>query len=557
MVESSVRPPSQMDGQTISEPKHKRACENSYQSTFKRNCSTNPYTTKAFIDSGIAEITYRMHLLSLEDGGNNTSYPLNFSLARIPAYFVTPPIFIFPNPNVQVVRPPVNGISASSLDIRNDTGDMQSVSLPGTVITKSMVHTAQDPTEVVNHSLQHRDKSVGVGYGESREKQSDLHRPASQASATQNRTSECLDRHEAKPCIAEYLLGLMSSIQPAPSRHPAETARAVTIDRDLLVAQIRAHEKPGPDDKTAMFTLRTVKSKLKHFEQLNRRETYFRQHEQWAIDQWAIDQRSYPLSEAFRFLDLPTEIRLEVYNLFDFNMNLEVNWENHTLALTRKSLRLVCHRISEEWDPMFFSTTTITMETSQNRSCSRHDLHPLLERAEFALFLKNACSNLLNNVQKVRYHRRLFGAMLEQDSWYLTSSLDNFVSLTELVIAQEGLVTIYDENLPWKSVWERVEDEERGLLKPGETKISLQRQLQGKHGILSGWSYTRRIHYEKHYAPNGTFLFTGITEAQVVLRKTPQLLETPWEDIICCPPRFGSSMTREGIIIFFGSAPQS
>ncbi|OAP64449.1 hypothetical protein AYL99_00421 [Fonsecaea erecta] len=69
------------------------------------------------------------------------------------------------------------------------------------------------------------------------------------------------------------------------------------------------------------------------------------------------------------FLQFPAEIRLEIYSYFLWvppeklaqRCDRKRQDNRSVLRLARKNLRRLCHQISEEWDPLFFSTTTITV----------------------------------------------------------------------------------------------------------------------------------------------------------------------------------------------------
>ncbi|KIY02441.1 uncharacterized protein Z520_02580 [Fonsecaea multimorphosa CBS 102226] len=65
------------------------------------------------------------------------------------------------------------------------------------------------------------------------------------------------------------------------------------------------------------------------------------------------------------FLDLPTEIRLQVYQHF-VTIPPKTGIEKRRLdrsrvIRTRYSLQLTCRKVSQEWSPLFYSTTTIVI----------------------------------------------------------------------------------------------------------------------------------------------------------------------------------------------------
>ncbi|KIY03264.1 uncharacterized protein Z520_01731 [Fonsecaea multimorphosa CBS 102226] len=115
----------------------------------------------------------------------------------------------------------------------------------------------------------------------------------------------------------------------------------------------------------------------------------------------------------FRFLDLPPEIRLQIYERFAVvdEIVLPINPRTDVLAAmsrtiqlekrsksvqdvkkTRRSLQGVCRRITKEWTPIFFSTTTIVVNPSQYTAKDFGDI-----------FMKTMADNKLKCISRLMY----------------------------------------------------------------------------------------------------------------------------------------------------------
>lgn len=72
-------------------------------------------------------------------------------------------------------------------------------------------------------------------------------------------------------------------------------------------------------------------------------------------------------------LSLPSEVRFEIYSYFSFppkskqeTHNIFEAQDSFHISSTRLALRRVCKQVSLEWDPVFFSTATITVKNRQD-----------------------------------------------------------------------------------------------------------------------------------------------------------------------------------------------
>ncbi|KIV85447.1 hypothetical protein PV11_01141 [Exophiala sideris] len=89
-----------------------------------------------------------------------------------------------------------------------------------------------------------------------------------------------------------------------------------------------------------------------------------------------------PSGRALGFLDLDKDIRLQVYDILEAQPFSDVNgWDRILMKHfspdeynelvetegTRKSLRLTCWTIAEEWTPAFFRSTTICLNSQENQ----------------------------------------------------------------------------------------------------------------------------------------------------------------------------------------------
>ncbi|KAK5265679.1 hypothetical protein LTR99_008817 [Exophiala xenobiotica] len=78
----------------------------------------------------------------------------------------------------------------------------------------------------------------------------------------------------------------------------------------------------------------------------------------------------------FHFLNLPAEVRLQIYDLFATVPPLKIPlkpFNDHFIAVrTRRNLMLVCHKITQEFAPLFYRTTTVIVHTPKEI----HELNP-------------------------------------------------------------------------------------------------------------------------------------------------------------------------------------
>ncbi|KAK5036365.1 hypothetical protein LTS07_002092 [Exophiala sideris] len=162
-----------------------------------------------------------------------------------------------------------------------------------------------------------------------------------------------------------------------------------------------------------------------------------------------------PSGRALGFLDLDKDIRLQVYNILEAQPFSDVyGWDRILMKHsspddynelvetegTRKSLRLTCWTIAEEWTPAFFRSTTICLNSQENQrtpsmfrdaflNCEREDairLRELPDRLGDSLTKKNDSAERLlrlrdsaiQNIRRIEYNGSRPGMFVSiHDDW--------------------------------------------------------------------------------------------------------------------------------------------
>ncbi|KAJ9616427.1 hypothetical protein H2200_000145 [Cladophialophora chaetospira] len=113
---------------------------------------------------------------------------------------------------------------------------------------------------------------------------------------------------------------------------------------------------------------------------------------------------------AFRLLDLPIELRMIIYRMFDVHAadRLEDGEELAKIKKTRLSLFSVCKQVAEEWTPMFYQNKTFLVNVKLP------DGHRIRDRLKLwkghdasayfgAKFLKSLAVNKAQHIRKLEY----------------------------------------------------------------------------------------------------------------------------------------------------------
>ncbi|KAK5043619.1 hypothetical protein LTR84_011333 [Exophiala bonariae] len=146
-----------------------------------------------------------------------------------------------------------------------------------------------------------------------------------------------------------------------------------------------------------------------------------------------IKNKSHPQPDS-PFLNLPSETRLTIYGYFlqtkphpptvidfpatrsqakaliDGNLvasfaSLEESRKRHDreISITRKSLNLVCRKITAEWSPLFYRTTTITVHRAKTKWVGYHTARYCNPPSFAHDFLRVLHPSKLANIKKIAY----------------------------------------------------------------------------------------------------------------------------------------------------------
>ena len=106
-----------------------------------------------------------------------------------------------------------------------------------------------------------------------------------------------------------------------------------------------------------------------------------------------------PAPEYFRLLDLPLDIRKEIYDYFVGNPKEESTEETRAVKRARQSLLSVNRQINYEWTPLFYRTANI--EVRPHKVINAKGIAPdIFEQS----FLKVTNTWMLSNIRKLSYN---------------------------------------------------------------------------------------------------------------------------------------------------------
>ncbi|OQV00169.1 hypothetical protein CLAIMM_05702 [Cladophialophora immunda] len=262
------------------------------------------------------------------------------------------------------------------------------------------------------------------------------------------------------------------------------------------------------------------------------------------------------------FLHFPAEIRLQIYSNFLFTTPEKV-WqpcdrkEQHErllIKVSRKNLRRVCHQISGEWDPLFFSNTTITARNlhsdwdslsvpsiGQNRPLTNFadmwhkgaemiynlpQMRPMGSELLRQSFLERQPHYKLNRIRRLQYV--ISGSSVDSMDLEDLKSFARVIQgtgeealqwLEEVAICYRplnlvgGYVTVdnvWGKCSEWSNKWDKV----KSLFQPGD-----------ELGCFREWAIIRRICFDKKLVPSYRTAFNPgvkVYELQLVFRKSQQ-----------------------------------
>ncbi|ETI24836.1 hypothetical protein G647_04206 [Cladophialophora carrionii CBS 160.54] len=248
-------------------------------------------------------------------------------------------------------------------------------------------------------------------------------------------------------------------------------------------------------------------------------------------------------SQCFRFMDLPPEVRKEIYDYFVAVPKNDAGFGEEVVAIagvgeesydcflpmqrvdvgfveelaaiskTRRSLLNVSHQINAEWSPTFFRTTTIIVHGPRSEYLGGNDRRITTGRAlsfEKA-FLKSASASILSNIRRLCYDASIHGRF-ESVSYQRVTTV-NFPNLRQFARILDryrtDLSSLQDVELyarwqiwhggnrdlrPWglsnaaaADVWARAS--EGGLWEEIEQLLV----RRNRRAALTGWSVVRKV----------------------------------------------------------------
>ncbi|OAL29081.1 hypothetical protein AYO22_02518 [Fonsecaea multimorphosa] len=278
------------------------------------------------------------------------------------------------------------------------------------------------------------------------------------------------------------------------------------------------------------------------------------------------------------FLQFPTEIRLKIYKHL-LVVPLEKVWEECdrkkqdervAIKLARKNLRRICRQVQGEWDPLFFSTTTITVRNlvpdwdsllvpsiNHNRplmnfgelwhkgsevNCNFPLTRPLGSGLFRTAFLERLPHYKLNDIRKLQY--LIKGPSLNcldlEDLKFLVRVLqvmkeDNLKSLEEVTICYKPLLPA-SGYLRVGNIWARCSE---GTEKWDTVKAIF--QPEGESGCFKDWTIVRRMSFNigsDINPPRAMFVQNlRVHELQLVFCKSQQHPATGTSDWVELPEK--------------------
>ena len=253
------------------------------------------------------------------------------------------------------------------------------------------------------------------------------------------------------------------------------------------------------------------------------------------------DDSTPPFPPKASFLGIPTEIREEIYGYFktvpERNRTAAARAERNAIETARKSLQLVNHQVSEEWTPIFLSTTTIVATAVKGPGRTQQERARLvgynqsLACVVFHHLFLNAYNVFdLNRITRLEYQMHngslrdlaIFARLLGNYMGDLESLQEVVFSATTSVNPYIGYVREFihpGTKTSWGRAWYRTLYAlgYRISWNPLAARIRNKFDFK-KHGRpLRMWTTARRIGYDPHHRPCfGTIL---IREVQMVFRK--------------------------------------
>ena len=232
-------------------------------------------------------------------------------------------------------------------------------------------------------------------------------------------------------------------------------------------------------------------------------------------------------TQTLTFLDLPTEVRLQVYGYLSTFINAESansvkqRRERSQVLTTRYSLQLVCRQITTEWSPLFYATTTIVANgvSRLNEMTREFGKRSFSGPEPFIDFFRANChGHLFTTVRRISYEEK-GDNWLRSTSWigsgylaaYLRKDIAYFPRLEEIEFRAKlynSCIAQKNDATSLKRLWSQLSD-----------VCKIVTPLTSGGGGSDDWTVARRMRFRdpqilgiRHYGVDGAML-------QVLLRK--------------------------------------
>ncbi|OQV00168.1 hypothetical protein CLAIMM_05701 [Cladophialophora immunda] len=254
------------------------------------------------------------------------------------------------------------------------------------------------------------------------------------------------------------------------------------------------------------------------------------------------------------FLDLPTEIRLKVYENFTSippkTDDKEGKLERSNVIRTRHSLQLTCRQINREFLPLFYATTTIivrgvSMVPVRGPPEQRNGLRRIPSEFELG-FLKPSLLGVPSPSKLTRIRRLIYEILWDLfeprgqrvDSLFpvlerYAKALESLEEVVLIGLPYPNDTDYADDKNQWEPIWSRVSDRVQGR---SWTKLECHffNRLR-PHGYDRTWSSIRRMHFE--YSSRMVRSRDWVDEVQLVFRKGVKPLAQPKDGWVELPGR--------------------
>ncbi|OAP65519.1 hypothetical protein AYL99_01491 [Fonsecaea erecta] len=198
----------------------------------------------------------------------------------------------------------------------------------------------------------------------------------------------------------------------------------------------------------------------------------------------------------FRFLDLPSEIRLHIYDYFAVE-DTSAPADDESVKQTRKSLQTVCRQISNEWTPIFFSTTTIVVDSS---NCTER----WGSKTDVGAIGTGTMTDNLKYITKLKYiiaiHKRWYNSRIADELECFLKGLQERLPRLPSLAEVTFWVGFDEETIPLRATYH--------LRREADRKMEQLVSHSTGSGFLNGWkAETGTLLDENHFPAEMQFIF--------------------------------------------------